>query len=244
MKQSYAEIHKFYEGMASAYQGIDDEGHDTDWDADVNPEEHESERGDVVKALWKNIGDKLTSLGIYEGNIENLSMTTLAKALNLCYGGKYDSAAYVIDGAVMSDNPETAEYNESKETTMQKKPLKEAFEGQDETQFPYPVDTEDKQGEMEFWEDGYATADAIEQAADMMADGMGDYGLQILGVGMNALADGKNPIEAVQLECEEFLESMTEDMDMFVKRSSPQEIRKALYYLLDRAKKTINEEFK
>ena len=98
---------------------------DTDWDEDIDPEERQEERPEVVRALWKNLADNLTTLGVTQESLNGLSMTILARALDLCYGGRYWEAADILEASIRSDEPKLGRedmpmpgYRESYDDTM------------------------------------------------------------------------------------------------------------------------------
>lgn len=104
---------------------------------------------------------------------------------------------------------------DSVETSLDK--ITEAFEGQNPRDFPYPVDTEDKQGEIEFWpEGGSDTADFIELIADNLTEGEGGSLRYILDAGLETVGrveDEKNALSIMQDKAMELMKEYYTDID-------------------------------
>lgn len=130
--------------------------------------------------------------------------------------------------------------------------VSEAFEDQRQSDFPYPIDKKDMQGEFEFWpEGGVSTAYFVETAADELLEGEIDMLRHILDVGLETVGRPAEEAQAVSLMQDKTMEMMKEyfsdpgtdepSTDMFFKRSSDEEFKSALRYALRSIQKWIEQ---
>lgn len=130
--------------------------------------------------------------------------------------------------------------------------VSEAFEGQDSSMFPYSIDTEDKQGEIEFWpEGGMSTSDFVDMMADYVLDGeigtigyVLDAGLQVVGSPEEKRALSIMQDKAMELLKEYNSSPETDEQpsdEMFYKRSSDEEFKASLLYALSALSKWVRK---
>lgn len=121
--------------------------------------------------------------------------------------------------------------------------VSEALENQDPSDFPYPIDEEDKQGEIEFWpEGGMSTADFIDYAADLAIDGETEMIGLILDAGLESIGmPGEGALEIMQKKTLELLDEYEEDADQdrYHVRASDEDFKRSLLYSLEQLKKWV-----
>lgn len=144
----------------------------------------------------------------------------------------------------------SSDYSRTWTEMHRKENFREAFEGQSEDEFPYPIDAEDKQGELEFYDIVERDAGVLEFASDMMADGetylVGDF-LSFMG---EALSNPNNTLDqpgaikaailaAVKPHAKEYAQDVFGE-DAYIKEAGDAEMLSALRYML----KAVLEELK